>query len=269
MPAYRSALLILQQISNSFVPLDVLNNHYQPLARYDARLLDLHGDWATLALPPDASVSCLHWGSLVRFTFSDGQYRCEAEGIVVAHRTAEEVEAVPDSEQASESPCPSAAQPVCREVTVHLWQCQQREERRLGPRRWSRIAVLLRPEQEALPTHLASLQVPDDAAEECWESGWAVDLSANGMRLRTHVCLPLQQRVALQFALPARHDDFDEHSTMRSAGQAGPEKRRFTLTGRVLRSERTRTASSHQAMICFEQLTSEEGLALSRFLRSG
>ena len=44
-------------------------------------------------------------------------------------------------------------------------------------------------------------------AEECWESGWAIDLSANGMRLRTPVCLPLKQRVRLQFALPIGLDN--------------------------------------------------------------
>ena len=259
--------MILQPISDSYVPLDALNNLYQPLARYDARLLDLHGDWATLALPADASVSCLHWGSLVRFTFSDGTYRCEAEGIVVAHRTSEAVETAPSSEPTLNEP--SASRSRIREITVQLWQCEQKEERRLGPRRWSRIAVLLRPELEARQTHHAPVRTTDDAAEECWESGWAVDLSANGMRLRTHVCLPLKQRIALQFALPISRDNVDEQFAQKSAAPNDHAKRRFTLTGRVLRSERTRAASSHQAMICFEQLTSEEGLAISRFLRSG
>ncbi len=166
-------------------------------------------------------------------------------------------------------PSASVARSRSREITVHLWQCQQKEERRLGPRRWSRIAVLLRPELEARATRHAPLQQWDDAAEECWESGWAVDMSANGIRLRTHVCLPLQQRVALQFALPISPDNLNEQSATSSAAQAVQAKQRFTLTGRVLRSERTRAASSHQAMICFEQLTSEEGLAISRFLKSG
>lgn len=208
--------MILQNVSDSLVPLDVLNNHYEPLARYEARLLDLHGDWATLTLRAAAPVSCLHWGSLVRFTFTEGSFRCEAEGVVVAHRVvaAEEIESKADINTPYEAAADSQTRrgfdlsdsapfvpPASREITVQLWQCQQREERRLGPRRWPRIAVLLRPEREALPTTFAPAESPVEA-EECWERGWAVDFSANGMRLRTHVCLPLKQRVALQFALP-------------------------------------------------------------------
>ena len=282
--------MILQTTSASVVPLDALNNLYQPLARYDARLLDLHGDWATLTLPPDASVSCLHWGSLVRFTFRDDQHRCEAEGIVVAHRQVGEAANEEDTGMGQEeSVSPASLRAPRREITVHLWQCQQKEERRLGPRRWPRIAVLLRPEREISPGRIVPAGLAEDAAEECWESGWAVDLSANGMRLRTPVCLPLKQRVRLQFALPISPDNNDGfHSSMNSndshnvlaSSEDAPERlappravqelpcsrRRFLVTGRVLRSERTRTAASHQAMICFEQLTADEGLALSRFL---
>ena len=278
-PKSRMPILILQNVSTSVIPLDVLNNLYQPLARYDARLLDLHGDWATLTLPADASVSCLHWGSLVRFTFSDGPYRCEAEGIVVAHRASEdgEMSLKSDGDTTAQTSTLELRSP-CREITVQLWQCQQKEERRLGPRRWSRIAVLLRPEREAHPSPYVPRAALEEAAEECWESGWAVDLSANGMRLRTHVSLPLKQRIALQFALPIAPDSSHvsnhfESSTplLEPLSQLTSEepllsRRRFLLTGRVLRSERTRAASSHQAMICFEQLTAAEGLALSRFL---
>ncbi len=279
--------MILQNVSDSLVPLDVLNNHYEPLARYEARLLDLHGDWATLTLPAAAPVSCLHWGSLVRFTFTDGSFRSEAEGVVVAHRVvaAEETAYIAETDTPYEADAgiqegtdfnmpgstlliPSAT----REITVQLWQCQQKEERRLGPRRWPRIAVLLRPELEALPMAFAPAESPVEA-EECWERGWAVDFSANGMRLRTHVCLPLKQRVALQFALPdaaVRSGSGSLTSIIESLEEEQQRlKRRFTLRGRVLRSERTRTASSHQAMICFEQLTAEEGLAISRFLSRG
>ena len=287
------------------VSLDVLNNYNESIARFDACLQHLHGDWASLTMPSHAPLSLVHWGTQVRFCLSDGTQRYEALGVVVARDEGEQASAScsaarPQVQPAAQSPgarasgadtqdlqdeAPAVVPPAraVREVTVRLYQCQPFGERRTGPRRWTRFGVRLAAlgdlsasgsqnsgialvVQDTMGNDAAFLmrefpaRPPAETSSEtshiCWERGWAVDISAGGMRLRTYECLPLRQRFALQFWLPDAHPR-----------QAVTHACRFEVVGRVLRSQRTRSrASLYESMMCFEQLSPRDGLALSGFL---
>lgn len=270
------------------VSLDVLNNYNESIARFDACLQHLHGDWASLTMPASAPLSLVHWGSQVRFCLSDGTQGFEAFGVVVARETTNLAEADHEVPVAPADPFATPAllsralsvedcgvgrpnMQGVREVVVRLYQCIPFGERRSGPRRWTRFGVRLSPlpplargarpglaalEEATEEPHTVMSEALPAPVEPCWDRGWAVDISGGGMRLRTYASLPLRQRLALQFWLPDAH-----------AKQAATHACRFEVVGRVLRSQRTRSrASLYESMVCFEQLSPRDGLALDHFL---
>ncbi len=270
------------------VSLDILNNYHESIARFDACLQHLHGDWASLTMPASAPLSLVHWGTQVRFCLSDGAQGFEAFGVVVARETANQADASCGVPAAPADPCAAPAMLSCalsaedrgagsshtpgvREVVVRLYQCNPFGERRSGPRRWTRFGVRLSPlpaisrgARPGLPALKSAIDEPyadpsetlPASVEPCWDRGWAVDISGGGMRLRTYACLPLRQRLALQFWLPDG-----------GAKQAATHACRFEVVGRVLRSQRPRSrASLYESMVCFEQLSPKDGLALDHFL---
>lgn len=239
------------------VPLDVLNNRSEAIARFDANLLHLHNDCAVLVLPAQASLSLVHWGTQVRFWISDGPFGYEVEGVVTARDTDLGLHTVVslDSQEIS-----SAGTSPTREIVVRLLKCLPFEERRAYRRRWTRFSVRLHPlpKSEGVYTRHALENITDVPAESArWERGWAVDISGGGMRLRTYACLPIRQRFLTQFWLPDINQD-----------HAASHARCFALKGRVLRSEkaRTRTSEAYETMLSFEHLSTADGLALSHFL---
>ncbi len=270
------------------VSLDVLNNYNESIARFDACLQHLHGDWASLTMPASAPLSLVHWGTQVRFCLTDGAQGFEAFGVVVARETTNQAEAAQEVPAMPAHP-PAAAVMLSRtltvedcgtgspntqgvrEVVVRLYQCNPFGERRSGPRRWTRFGVRLSPlpassrgarpglpelENSTEGKYMVASETLPAPLEPCWDRGWAVDISGGGMRLRTYASLPLRQRLALQFWLPDAH-----------AKQAATHACRFEVVGRVLRSQRTRSrASLYESMVCFEQLSPEDGLALDHFL---
>jgi hypothetical protein len=243
------------------VPLDVLNNRSEAIARFDANLLHLHGDCAVLTLPAQASLSLVHWGTQVRFWISDGPHGYEVEGVVTARDTDSPAGRAPQSSLgiAGQETDSVEISPI-REIVVRLWKCLPFEERRTNRRRWTRFSVRLHPlpESKSVSAGQALENITVVAAESaCWERGWAVDISGGGMRLRTYACLPVRQRLVAQFWLPNKNQD-----------HAASHAHCFALNGRVLRSEkaRTRTADMYETMLSFEHLSTEDGLALSHFL---
>ena len=250
------------------VPLEVLNNRSQAIARFDATLLHLHGDCAVLSLPAQASLSLVHWGTQVRFWISDGPHGYEVEGVVTARdtellSTALPTQETPQSQQTAKTQIRRRQRKTARRVKSwsDLRQCLPFEERRADRRRWTRFSVRLHPcrNPKALRAKTRLENITDVAAESArWERVWAVDISGGGMRLRTYACLPVRQRFLAQFWLPDMHA-----KTMPPLTPAV-----FRCKGRVLRSEkaRTRAAEAYETMLCFEHLSTEDGLALSRFL---
>ena len=254
------------------IPVDILNNKCETIARLDAKLLHLYGDWARLSLASDAPQSLVHWGTRLRFWISDGPAGYEIDGVVVARKEAAEeaAEFIAGSteeakEQAAEAAMEEAAgdsneiaaAPPEREIVLRLLQCRPFDERRSSPRRWQRFSVRYHPlREQALPLQ-DRVVLASDHTGNCWERSWAVDINAGGIRLRTYDILVPRQRLALQFWLPDAAEN-----------RAATYSRRFALCGRVLRSQRmlSRAEDAFESMIRFEQISVEDGLALSQFL---
>ena len=292
------------QTTSMSVPLEVLNQRGEPISRGEAHLIHLHSECAVLQLDEDFPQTLLHWGTHVRFWMSDGPAGYMIDGVVVSHKPSD-LKALPSDVETTLSivdsnetlidaeGCSPASETtkrltivngtdteeICgnsagvsavhsRDIVLRVLECHPFNERRTGPRRWRRFGVrycpldngsseqrLLANFEEALKGETTGNSRSGAESTQCWERAWAVDLSAGGIRLRTFDPLPMRQLIALQFWLPG------------GDRKAASDARSFLLRGRVLRSSTVKArASAFEAMIAFDRLSAEDGLALSEFI---
>lgn len=217
------------------IDLEVLNNRDDVLSSAGARLNHMDGERASISMASDSGITCLRWGSRVRFRVNDPLHAYEIVGVVTAHDLNPRDRSAGLDEDGD------------RELKVHLLDCRIVPQRRLEPRRLARLEVRIR--AGGPPAHAAF-----EEGGSAWISARCVDVSPSGMRLRVPAGVDLGERVDLEFVLPAASE----------ARQAVP----FELHGRVLRTTvRGRYRDVQELAVKFEHIGPDKGLLLSHYVR--
>jgi hypothetical protein len=246
------------------IDVDILDNQNGVVVRLEATLQDLQGERGVLNIAPQPSLSCLHWGTRIRFWIPNGSTGYQVIGAVVEQTSHGE----------TPEPSETSATATGRRVIVRLIECHALPQQRRSPRRAARFTVQYQPvTEQGVVTENA---VTEDAVTEkvvtanaatanvvtanaLWHKGTCTEIGAGGMRLRAERHDSWPKRLHLRFNFPTAEKD--------KPGEATTASRLLCLKGRVLRVSEARSRVGWvEVVIGFDGLSVEEGMRLNSFL---
>ncbi len=227
------------------VNLEVLDNRQMPICTVPANLLSLQGEWATVMLSPDVSISGLRWGAWVRFWMGEGSSSYEVIGTIAALELQRENLESTNSEQ-----IPAHS----REALIRLQEFRPVSQRRTSQRHFHQTKILFRQISKAdlqqADAYINQTFSDSDSSE--WIAGICIDISPGGMRIRTDTDIPENEHILLNFS-------FDKIN-----GESAEPPKRFLLSGRIIRrSACIRNSAAVEMAVKFDSLSVEDGMALS------